>query len=104
MNSSIIYIGSDNLIELADLTDTQTGDPVLDAYVVVTLIDATGAEVGGETWPLAMELTSTDAYVATLTHDLEIEPHKHYVATIVATTPDDVIRTIKRQLIAKYDT
>jgi hypothetical protein len=104
MNSAIIYIDSDNLITLSDLADTTTGNPILDATVEVTLIDSTGTEVSGATWPLAMELNSVDQYVATLTHELIIENHKHYVATIVAVAGDGVTRTIKRTLVAQYDT
>jgi len=104
MNSAIIYIDSDNLITLSDLIDTTTGAPVLDATVEVTLVDSRGVEVSGATWPLAMELSSADEYVATLTHELDIENHKHYVATIVAVAGDGVTRTIKRTLVTQYDT
>lgn len=104
MDSTIIYIGSDNIIALTDLINTTTGAPILDATVEVTLVDSLGEEVTGETWPLAMELTSSDEYVATLSHDLDIAPHKHYVATIVAVSGDGITRTMKRTLVSQYDT
>ena len=72
--------------------------------VEVTIVNNLGQEITGETWPLTMEVDSTGRYAATLPDDLGIANHKHYVATIVATSQGGIVRTFKRQLIAKYDT
>ena len=104
MDASIIYIGSNNVLELTSLTNTETGEVIDDADVEVTIVNNLGQEITGETWPLTMEVDSTGRYAATLPDDLGIANHKHYVATIVATSQGGIVRTFKRQLIAKYDT
>ena len=77
-----------NVLELRALTDEVTGSLILDATVQVTIHDAEGDEVAGETWPKAMALTtespSTGKYRATLDSALAITSNNEFKATVTA--------------------
>lgn len=57
---AVIYYENDSLIEVA-ATDKSgdTDSAVTTGTVQVTLLDAAGAEVAGETWPLALSYNAT---------------------------------------------
>ena len=81
----IIYISNDNLLTLDALTNTADSSFINDATVTVTLVDSTGTEVTGETWPLAMSYVSSSngKYQATLTDSLSLSKGT-YTAQITA--------------------
>ena len=56
--SCIVYVANTNLIEVVGLKSAVEGEFIADATVTVTVKDADGANVAGQTWPLT--LTSTD--------------------------------------------
>ena len=81
------YVGNSNVIEWVDLTNSATGAFDTGATVTVTLQDRDGANVTGETWPVAMPyVAATDAtYRATLSNDLELVAGRVYTAVLTAT-------------------
>ena len=86
MDVLTLYVGNDMLLEVEGLTDDAAGTWVNDASVTVTLKDAAGNEVGGDTWPKAMAyVTGTDGlYRVTLADTLGITANARYVAHVVA--------------------
>jgi hypothetical protein len=85
-NITIIYIGNDSVMEVADLKNDQTGADINDAAVTVRLKTTAGADVDGETWPKTLNYVegSQGMYRATLPYTLELAAGGRYVATIVA--------------------
>jgi hypothetical protein len=81
-----LIVETDNLIELDGLQDQSTSAYINDATVTVTLLDSSGSEVAGETWPLTMGYVaaSNGKYRATLADTLSLSPNKRYQAKVVA--------------------
>jgi hypothetical protein len=86
MDVMTIYAGNDALVEVKGLLDRGTGEFVNDASVTMTLLDAAGAEVAGQIWPLGLAyIAGTDAvYRATLLATLPVTPGARYTAVIDA--------------------
>jgi hypothetical protein len=85
-NIAVIYVGNDNLVEVPALKNELTGADINDATVTVSLADAAGNAVSGETWPKALTYVegSHGIYRATLPYTLDLVPGGRYFATIVA--------------------
>jgi hypothetical protein len=86
MDTLTLYHGSDCLLEVEHLQDDATGESLDAATVSVTLKDAAGNPVGGETWPLAMAyVTGTrGVYRCTLADTLGVYAGQRYTAEITA--------------------
>jgi len=82
----IIYEGNDMVIELRGLKNEVSGAYIDSATVGVTLKDADGVNVSGESWPLTMNYVtgSNGKYRATLADTLSLTPRARYTATITA--------------------
>lgn len=89
-NVFVYYIGNDNIIELDGLKNDLTGAPLDAATVTVTLTDAHGAEVGGDTWPrtLAHVPGSRGLYRAILPHTLALAENQRATATVTVDAGD----------------
>lgn len=85
-NVSVIYTGNDTVLEVANLINGLTGEPLNGADVSVTLLDADDAEVEGETWPrsLIYVADSRGVYRYTLPYTLSLVLGGRYTATVVA--------------------
>jgi len=83
-NIHILYTGNNCTVDLTGLHNTVTGDPVGDATMTITLLDASGARVGGADWPQPMALLrdSTSTYRATLPYTLALVAGARYTAHI----------------------
>lgn len=86
MDTLTIFPGSDNLLEVEHLQDDATGEILGTAAVAVTVRDAAGLEVGGQTWPLTMAHvgSSRGVYRCTLADTLAFTPGDRYIATVTA--------------------
>lgn len=86
-----VYVSNTNLLELAGLKSFIEDAFVNDADVTVTLVDAAGEEVAGQTWPTAMDyiVASDGNYRAILKDTLEMVAKAHYVAQIRADAGTD---------------
>jgi hypothetical protein len=91
----VVYVANTNLIEVVGLKSAVEGEFIPDAEVAVTVKDADGANVAGQTWPLT--LTSTDGtepegnYRGILKDTLELTAGTTYVAHIDADAGADRI-------------
>lgn len=86
MDVLTLYVGNDMLLEVEGLTDEASGAVVNDAVVSVTLFDAAGNPVGGETWPKTMSFVAATngIYRATLSNGLGVTANTRYRAHVVA--------------------
>lgn len=104
---AVIYFANDNLIEVTAVDKSGDADSaVTTGTVEVTLLDAAGAEVAGETWPLALSYNATRAkWRATLLNTISgIELGAGLVALVEVTTSGgrygserEPVRVIRRQ-------
>jgi hypothetical protein len=81
----IIWYSNDNIIEVTGVKNKVSDTYINNASVTVTLIDyATGAQVSGETWPLALSNVplSNGDYRATLVDSLSLSTIKRYLAKV----------------------
>lgn len=79
-----LLIGNDTIFEISRLKDDVAGAFVNDAVVTVTLVDADGAAVAGDTWPKSMAYVagSSGIYRATLPYTLELAENGRYDAEV----------------------
>jgi hypothetical protein len=82
----ILYLGNNSIVDVTGLRNEHTGEFVNDADLSMTLLDKTGAPVGGANWPAAFQYMadSNGVYRATLPHTLAIAEGERYVARVVA--------------------
>ena len=82
----VLLISNDHILELDSLKNELTGLDLNGATVTVTLVDAAGAQVGGEVWPKAMTyVAETDGvYRCTLPYTLALSASGRYTARITA--------------------
>ena len=80
------FVANTNLLTLVGLTSHITDIAINDATVTVTVMDSSGVEVTGETWPLTMDyISGSDGnYQAVLTDTLPLIARRAYVAEINA--------------------
>jgi hypothetical protein len=82
----ILYLGNNSIVDVTGLRNDYTGAFVADAALSMTLLDTTGAPVGGANWPIPFQYLpdSHGVYRATLPHTLAIAEGGRYIARIVA--------------------
>ena len=85
-DTHILYIASDLVLELDGLKDEITGSYNNAAAVTVTLNDASGNPVAGDTWPKIMQYVSGSdgVYRAGLNHVLALNLNGRYTAIVTA--------------------
>jgi len=81
-----LYAGNTTIFEVQSLTHSVDGTPINNATVTVELQDPDGAQVTGETWPLAMSYVSgsNGVYRATLPSTLVVTTGVGYTAIVKA--------------------
>ena len=90
-----IYLTTDNVIEIPELTDGITGAFVNTATVECTLYDQADVEITGESWPLSMGYVaaSDGIYRATLKDTLGFTAGQLVRAIVTADDGADRLRT-----------
>lgn len=85
--TEILLVGSSNVVQLTGLRDALSGAYQNAATVTLTLKDAAGVEVTGETWPftLAYIASSNGIYRGTLAAGIGIVAGRTYYGHITAT-------------------
>jgi hypothetical protein len=97
----ILYIKSDNLIEVQGLQNAISLAYLNGATVRVTLADAkTGTNIAGETWPLTLDYfaASNGDYRAVLVDTLVVTEGQRVLATITADAGAGLHREWRRYL------
>lgn len=91
--ADVIYKSSDNLLELDGLKNAATDAYINDASVSVTLVDAGGTEVVGQTWPTTMIYVplSSGKYRATMKDSLSLTEGGKYFGKITADGGTDLL-------------
>lgn len=90
-----LYLGTDHVLELPQLTNGLTGAVVTGANVTVTLYDAFGSTVSGQDWPLVLVESSNPPgrYYGTLSAELVIKERENLIAKVVANAGVGLKRT-----------
>lgn len=86
-----VFVDNSNVVEVRGLAVAVNDSYVNDATVTLTLKDADGQEVTGQTWPATMTyVTATDGwYRGVIEHDVELEAGVTYYAHIDADAGGD---------------
>ena len=86
MTVSVLWVGSDNVLEVSGLRNGMTGALLTSASVTVHLRDQAGADAGGGSWPQAMAEDSEipGTYRTTLADTLTLTPGVRLTAEIIA--------------------
>jgi hypothetical protein len=91
----IVYVANTNLIEVVGLKSEVEGEFIADADVEVTVKDADGEDVAGQTWPLTLaSIDGTDPegnYRGILKDTLELTAGQTYYANVDANAGADRI-------------
>ena len=85
---AILYINSDNAVEVQSLTDAVSDTLITTASVTVTLKDADGTEVTGETWPLSLSHQGSGTYRGIITDTVMGNLAAGVSATLLFTADD----------------
>lgn len=85
-NVTVLFTGNDTVVEVKGLKGEVTGLPMNAATVTATLVDETGTQVTGQSWPVSLSyVTGSDGnYRATLSHLLAITAGGKYTLNITA--------------------
>lgn len=85
-NIHILLDNNDSILEVDGLKNELTGVFLNAATVTVTLKDAAGADVAGDTWPKTLNYlaASNGTYRATLLYSLTLTAGSRYTAVITA--------------------
>ena len=84
--SMTVYVDNTNLIELFRLQSAIDDAYIDDAIVTLTIEDATGTEVSGETWPITLSFVSgSDGdYTGIINYQVGFDTDGAYTAVIDA--------------------
>ena len=98
------YIGSDNVIQLADFYDAVAGSYLNSATVTATMTDLSGNEVTGVTWPMTLSYVaaSNGKYLVTVDKAAVVTENATYFVTITA-AEGGIDKQFRRRVIAVYD-
>jgi hypothetical protein len=93
--SSVIFNPANpNVLEWGPVTNNISDAVVTSAVVVVTILNAQGDEVDGQTWPATMPHIADGLYRVVLETDIDILPRRAYTAHIVATVSGEPMADI----------
>ena len=105
--ADVLYYANDNVLRLTGVSNALTGEYLNGlSTVTVTLMDTSGTEVSGETWPKVLGyVTDSDGeYRGILPYDLVLSPNTTYYAEISVNGGDDLrgawrrhVRVIRRR-------
>lgn len=103
--AGVLYVESKNLIIVDGLYDVENETFENAATIEVTLLDSSGSEVSGETWPTnaTYETDSDGRYVAVIDSDVSISVGSSYVAKVQVKIESELTKTWWIDLDAKED-
>ena len=86
MAIEVLYVSNDNLLTVDELYDVVGAAYLNAATVTVTLVDSSGSEVTGQSWPttLAYVASSNGKYRAVLEDGLGLTAGQPYTAKVTA--------------------
>lgn len=81
-----VFIGNTNLLKLTGLKSNIDNSFINDASVAVTLLDSSGEEVSGQSWPITLDFVSGSSgdYRVTLSYNLPLVESSLYTAVVTA--------------------
>jgi hypothetical protein len=89
----VLLVGNDSVLDIDRVRDEVSGSYLNAAAVSVTLVDAAGAEVAGQTWPLVVPhvAASDGLYRVTLPYTLALVADARYMAQVVVDGGDGLL-------------
>jgi hypothetical protein len=98
-----LFVGNDTVLEVQGLRSDVTGEPQNTATLSVTLLDARGAEVAGQAWPMPMPYVegSNGLYRVLLPSTLPLVPDVRYLARIVADAGQGLVGTWNMECVGR---
>lgn len=90
----IFHPDNPNVLEWGPVTNNVTDAVVTTAVVEVTVLNAAGTGVAGQTWPATMTHVAAGLYRVVLETDIEIIPYRACSAHIVATVSGEPMADI----------
>ncbi len=100
----VIYIQSDNIIEVLGVLNVATGQHINSADVTLTLVDASsGDEIENETWPILLDYVSDSNgdYRGVIRNDVGISQNQSLIAKVKVDGGFGLVRYWERQCIAR---
>jgi hypothetical protein len=87
METLILFLGNTMVLQVDELQDVD-GNFVNNATVTATLLDSTGAQVSGQSWPLTLAYVaaSNGRYTGNLAYGLVLTRAAYYELDITVTT------------------
>lgn len=99
MDETILIDNANTIIidELHSAARTSTTSFINDAAVEVTLLDANGDEVAGQTWPVTLDYVaaSDGRYVGNLSESLELTEQAEGIL-LISIVSDDLVASVRR--------
>ncbi len=86
----IWYENNDMVIEISDVKDAITGNPIDGATITGTLKDSAGVDVPGITWPQTIPNVGTGLYRLAIDKAAQVMSGEIYTLFIVLVTPGGV--------------
>ncbi len=82
--SQILFVGNSNDIEISGLRNEATGSIVTGATVTARVLDATGAPIDGQAWPLTLAAAPGEpgTYRGQVSHEADLLPRNRYTIQI----------------------
>jgi hypothetical protein len=92
----VLFPNTDMLFEVRALKRQNDGVVVNTASVNMTLLDALGATVAGQTWPAVLAAAGQDGhYAGVLVDTLDLSPGRGYLLLVVADAGENMKHTWK---------
>jgi hypothetical protein len=101
-----LFIGNDQTIELEGLRDieAEAGEFINDATVTARIRDRLGVDVGGESWPIALNYVadSNGNYEGNFDDSIQLAEHGRYLIDLAVNAGSDLIGFWRQEAVAKY--
>jgi len=100
----VIYINSDNIVEVLGVENVPTSEYLNNADVTLTLVDAASkVEIIGQTWPLTLSyVTGSDGdYRGTIRNEAVLNPHQQLIAQVTVDAGEGLVRYWEKRCIAE---
>lgn len=102
MDTNVLYLATDHVLEVPVLTNGLTGATVTGATVTATLLDGADLPVTGQTWPLLLQEDAAvpGRYLGTLSAALAVTDRQRLKAVVVADAGAGLKRTWYMPVVA----
>lgn len=95
-----IYVGSDNVFRTRGIRNSLTGEFINDAVVELTLLDANGDELSGQSWPLTLSyIASSDGEYQGTIDDAVVAEDGQIVEAVIDISGDGLTAQLRLEAV-----